>query len=194
MAETWTTADYALIISLCSLFLALASFIWNIWSKFIFPKPRIRVRVEVVHCDLASSIIVTESAPGTFPGDWQAHHLSYPSIQISATNFGPGKVRLQAAIAAKSRRFASTAETEGMLNPYNDYPNDLESAGPFSGGLPRDLEVGEVFSAYFPIAEHWFTEEKLMKFGFLDSFGRRHYSTSRDHRSLRQLVYHHTRA
>jgi hypothetical protein len=42
-----TTADWALIISLCSLLLAMAGFVWNVWSKFIYPKPKVRVSIGV---------------------------------------------------------------------------------------------------------------------------------------------------
>ena len=30
-----TTADWALVISLCSFAVALAGFVWNVWSKFM---------------------------------------------------------------------------------------------------------------------------------------------------------------
>jgi hypothetical protein len=38
-----TTADWALVISLCSAVVSLAGFVWNVWSKFIYPKPRVQV-------------------------------------------------------------------------------------------------------------------------------------------------------
>jgi hypothetical protein len=38
------TAQWALVISIGSVLLSLAGFIWNVWSKFIYPKPRVRVR------------------------------------------------------------------------------------------------------------------------------------------------------
>jgi hypothetical protein len=38
-----TTADYALIISLVSLLMAVFSLIWNVWQKFIFVKPALHV-------------------------------------------------------------------------------------------------------------------------------------------------------
>jgi len=37
------TADWALVIGLFSLVVSVASFIWNVWSKFIYPKPVVRV-------------------------------------------------------------------------------------------------------------------------------------------------------
>ena len=75
------TADWALVISLCPLFVALASFVWNVWSKFIFPKPTLRV----------SFGMVTAFHPqrGSEPNPVRALRLS------SATNMGPEEVVLR---------------------------------------------------------------------------------------------------
>jgi hypothetical protein len=35
-----TTADWALVISICSAIVSLASFVWNVWSKFVYPSRR----------------------------------------------------------------------------------------------------------------------------------------------------------
>ena len=40
---TMQTADWALVISLCSFGVSLAAFVWNVWSKFIYPKPQVQV-------------------------------------------------------------------------------------------------------------------------------------------------------
>ena len=42
-----TTADYALIVSIESLFAALGALVWNIWQKFIFVKPALQVTFRV---------------------------------------------------------------------------------------------------------------------------------------------------
>jgi hypothetical protein len=42
------TADWALVISLCSAGVSLASFIWNVWSKFIYPKPVVQVSFQMM--------------------------------------------------------------------------------------------------------------------------------------------------
>jgi hypothetical protein len=47
-------ADWALLISLLSLAISIAGFVWNVWSKFIFPKPKIDLSLtvmRVVHSD-----------------------------------------------------------------------------------------------------------------------------------------------
>jgi hypothetical protein len=43
-----TTADWALVISIFSAVVAVASFLWNVWSKFIYPKPVVRVSFAMV--------------------------------------------------------------------------------------------------------------------------------------------------
>ena len=42
-----TTADWALAVSLCSFAVALAGFVWNVWSKFIFPKAKVRSYISI---------------------------------------------------------------------------------------------------------------------------------------------------
>jgi hypothetical protein len=39
------TADWALVISLFSAVIALSSLAWNVWPKFIYPKPTVRIRL-----------------------------------------------------------------------------------------------------------------------------------------------------
>ena len=38
-----TTADWALVVSLFSFLVALAAFVWNVWSKFIYPRAKSRL-------------------------------------------------------------------------------------------------------------------------------------------------------
>jgi hypothetical protein len=51
--------------------------------------------------------------------------------------------------------------------------------GPFSGGLPKKISVGETFSSYFPRQVDWF-EHKRFRIGFSDSFGGNHWCNKRD--------------
>jgi hypothetical protein len=44
-----STADYALIVSISSAFIAVASLIWNVWQKYIFVKPQVQVGFGVYH-------------------------------------------------------------------------------------------------------------------------------------------------
>jgi hypothetical protein len=176
-----TTSDWALIISLCSFALALASFIWNVWSKFIYPKPKVRV-------SCSASIIFH---PGN--ADHKQEFLS-----LSATNLGPGDVILHSAVL-RSRKVKWWRELKawyrrpycfdfGLLNPLEGFPARMNhTIGPFSGGLPKKLAVGESFSSYFPRKVDWF-ENKVRGIGFNDSFGRNHWCSKQDVNKVREAV------
>jgi hypothetical protein len=49
-AGDMTTADWALVISLCSVAVSLAGFVWNVWSKFIYPRAK---EGQITHCNNA---------------------------------------------------------------------------------------------------------------------------------------------
>lgn len=148
------TADYALIISLCSAGIALASFVWNIWSKFIYPKPKI---------DVAFSRMTTVKWSG---------ESDHPILVLSATNMGPSEATLYAAVICKRWRWQR--KTVGFINPLKDFPSKkTDSDGPFSGGLPKKLAVGETFDVYFPVSVDWNISEHPY-IGFRDTFRRMH--------------------
>src|SRR5579862_8738685 len=120
-----TVADWALVISICSALVSLAGFIWNVWSTFIYPKAKVRV-------SFAMSTIFHPNTPS----------LNYDLVTLSATNMGPGEVTLHSALVRNRRRFFKS-QGYGLLNPL-DNPYDLNrTRGPFSGGLPKKLAIGE---------------------------------------------------
>ncbi|WP_299500406.1 hypothetical protein [uncultured Roseobacter sp.] len=82
-----TTADWAITISLASLALSIAGFIWNVWSKFIYPKARLRVGI---------------SNRIAFGEGWD-HNPE--SICLSVVNHGPGEVTLDNTVARPRRRW-----------------------------------------------------------------------------------------
>lgn len=166
-----STADWAFVVSLCSLLLSVGGFVWSVWSKFIFPKPKVEVHFSVM------SVI----GPG-----WEN---APEAVCLSATNHGPAEVTLHSAIARPKRKglrrkFASY----GLLNPYSSYPYDLTTKGPFSGGLPKKIAVGEQFSVYFPLVRDWFEVDKLADFGVHDTFGRDHWASRRSVHDVRKAV------
>jgi hypothetical protein len=158
-----TTADWALVVSIFSLIVSLAGFVWNVWSKWIYPKPKISVRFNVM----------TMISPG---------HDAPDRLALHATNYGPGDVALQLAVARGDRslwRFWKKPRF-GALNPLKGYEIE-ESDGPFSGGLPKKLAVGESFSVYFTADVEWFNpRHNLTRFGFTDTFNRTHWCSRRD--------------
>ena len=120
------TADWALVISLCSAGVSLASFIWNVWSKFIYPKPVVQVSFQMMR-----SIYPAQGVVGG------------QVLALIATNMGPAQVTLRTAICRRRKRFPFLkTRSFFLLSPIPNYPQDTElSIGPFAGGLPKKLEL-----------------------------------------------------
>src|SRR5258708_7638206 len=91
-----TTADWALVISIISAIFAAASFLWNVWSKFIYPKPVVRV----------SFAMVTIMQRG-------AEDIEV--LQLGATNMGPIEATLMKALMVFNRG-PFTDKRYGILN------------------------------------------------------------------------------
>lgn len=186
MTAEWTTADYAFIVSLCSAAVSLLALGWNVWSHFIFPKPRVKVTANTAFFDPLNSVAVLAHRNGALPSMWKRDHLEFPSIAVSVVNLGPGAIILNAVVARKSKLVDRSIWGTAMLNPYNNYPSDLSTNGPHSSGIPKKLEIGEHFTAYLALENDWFTEEKFVKFGFVDTIGRNHFCSAADVRALRR--------
>jgi hypothetical protein len=162
-----TTADWALVISLFAVTISAASFVWNVWSKFIYPKPKVKTHFAVR----------------------EVHSLGRPPfshIGLNATNYGPGAVTLYAAICRPRldqgslplflRRRLGLNSRYILLNPLSHFPADTEATdGPFSGGLPKKLDVGESFSASFVYKHDGLRDTDIIDVGFDDTFGRDHW-------------------
>lgn len=111
------------------------------------------------------------------------------TLCMTVSNHGPSEVTIRCAVARKGKNwFVRKPKSIGMLNPYKNYPYDLDSHGPFSGGLPKKLGVGEEFSLYFPVVREWFEKEKLVDFGVNDTFNRLHWAPRRAVRKTRDSV------
>jgi hypothetical protein len=154
------TADWALIISLGSLAISLAGFVWNVWSKFIYPKPRVRVSFSFM-------IAIGSNEP-----DFQV-------LVLAATNMGPTAVTLYAAITRHKKGLRR--HEISVLNPLNNFPAERNSSiGPFGGGLPKKLEVGEEFSIYLTAAHDGLAKDDYDQVGFRDTFSRFHWCDKKD--------------
>ncbi len=165
-----TTSDWAIIISISSLCIAMLSFVWNVWSKFIYPKPKVVTSINLIRVH-------------------QNQRVGPPFISLNATNHGPADVVLHSAIGRTSTRIWQLQRPPyAMLNPIEGFPDTPNhSLGPFSGGLPKKLAVGENFSAYFPMSAEWFTDQhNLCKFGFNDTFGRYHWCPAKNAKWFRR--------
>lgn len=160
--EIVQTADWALVISLFSLVVSAASFIWNVWSKFIYPKPVLRVSfalVQIVGNDL----------------DWVPEVL-----RLSATNMGPGDITLTHALVKLTGHFGVTTGF-GLLSTLEDFPRHLDHRrGAFGVGFPAKVAVGETYSAYLVPAHQRLARGDYQRIGFTDSFNRNHWAPRRD--------------
>jgi hypothetical protein len=155
------TADWALVISLGSVLLSLAGFIWNVWSKFIYPKPR-------VSCGFLIML-------GGNAGE---------AIAITVVNHGPMEITIKN--AQLERRALWNTDQFGLLFPLHNFPYVRGmTQGPFSGGLPKKLAVGDEFSLYFPPNHLDFADEKWTDVVLVDTFDRHHRAPRRNMAAVR---------
>ncbi|HET6526674.1 hypothetical protein [Sphingopyxis sp.] len=161
-----TTSDWALIISIFSLLIALAGFVWNVWSKFIYPKPKMKVSFMLMKLDGSS-----------------------PPLRLFVlkfTNFGPGEVVIDCAVARPKRSLFQWRVALGMLNPIDKLWQPEKATGPFAGGLPKKLAAGEEHSLYFTHTAEMWLKEDLEAVGVHDSFLRSHWASKADFRRARE--------
>lgn len=153
-----TTADYALIVSILSLVISLGGLAWNVWSKFIFPKARVRVSFQVM------TAYGVDARP------------QLTRMSLRATNFGPGQVRMHMAVVRISKGWFRKLQ-DGFINPLPSWDAEpTTGTGPFVGGMRNAIEEGADFAVYFPYSEKCFLREKPVDVGFVDTLGRRHWA------------------
>jgi hypothetical protein len=165
------TADYALIVSICSAAIALFGLAWNVWSKFIYPKAKLRLRFYV------AVIVGGDGDPKNLP----------KYLTLNVTNHGPTDVAIQSVGLTIKPRFWSKPK-HGLVNPIHTLADPTIGIGPFGGGLPKKLPVGETHSIYFPFNAQSFGREALGRFGVYDNFGRFHRASRRELRLVRQSL------
>ncbi|WEK57659.1 MAG: hypothetical protein P0Y52_14115 [Candidatus Brevundimonas phytovorans] len=153
-----TTADYALIVSIFSASVAIASFAWNVWSKWLYPKAKLRVGFAaiVVHF-------------GNGPLDQQPRFL-----RLAMTNFGPTELTVTTAVLRFAPKSFWKRGQNAIVNPVTSIYTPEIAGGPFAGGLPKKLGVGETFDLFFPHDPDSFARQKLNRLGVIDTFGRFH--------------------
>jgi hypothetical protein len=159
------TADWALIVSLISLVVALVSLAWNIWTKFVYPRPAVRVRARVMR------VFQVDGPKGP------------PIVCVDMTNHGPGNVTINhAQIRCRRRRFRRL--DWGLLAPMHSLDRPDVIAGPFGGGLPKEIETGKSFALYFPYGHGTWLQEPVVKLGVQDIYGRSYWAPAADVRKL----------
>jgi hypothetical protein len=151
-------SDYALFISIASIFVSVGALLWNVWQKFLFVKPALQVSFGV------GRIV----QPGV-PSDPKRRLLS-----LTVTNMGPGPVVLSACIAKERKPWWKRAKSHTTINPIHGDPADPNPVGigPFGGGLPAKIDAGEVKQFYFPYASDCFLQAGLTRVGINDTYHR----------------------
>jgi hypothetical protein len=168
-----TTADWALVVSLFSFLVSLAAFVWNVWSKFIYPRAIVRAHIGVMLI---------------FDGDGSP---ARNTIQLSATNYGPTDITLQSHQAKRRQGFLWFRRNRhlALINPIA-HPDSTTTTGWFAPGFPKKLAVGEGVKVYFSAdaPKRWVEEADLFYFGFSDTFGRYHWCSLRNAKRFRKDI------
>jgi hypothetical protein len=167
------TADWALVVSLFSALLSLAGFVWNIWSKFIYPKAKIKVSI---------GIWLSMDGDGT---------PARKFINLSATNYGPTEITLHSHAAKRRQGFFWFNRNRylALINPVA-HPDSSQPTGRFAPGFPKKLAIGEKVDVYFSrdAPKGWVEEGDLYYFGFADTFGRYHWCSHRNAKKFRAHI------
>ena len=167
------TADWALTVSLFSFLVSLAGFIWNVWSKFVYPRAKVRASI---------AVMLIMDGDGSPPRKF---------IRLSATNYGPTDITLQSHQAKRRQGFLCFRRNRelALINPVA-HPDSDEPVGWIAPGFPKKLAVGESasvdFSAKAP--KRWVEHGDLYFFGFSDTFRRHHWCSRSNARQFRADV------
>jgi hypothetical protein len=169
-----TTADYALLTSIASIFISIGALLWNVWQKFIFVKPSLQVAFRV-------SRVFQPTGDGT------ATRTDIRLLNLTVTNMGPGVAVLYLCIAKMKTHWWKRAEY-ATLNPIHGNPIDPEpiGIGPIAGGLPAKIDLGELQSFYFPDQNDCFLQENVVRVGINDTYQRNIWCRRKDVRRAKK--------
>jgi hypothetical protein len=155
-----STAEFALVVSVVSVFIASLSLGWNIYRDIVL-KARVDVSFAVV-------TLIDQS---------RRDRPQY--LNIKATNFGPGSVTLSTIVVkdAPIWRRLLRRPRYAIITP--DYTN------PLSAKLPAKIEVGDKIELLLPHDKDAFLKEQFTHVGLSDYFGRMHWARTRDFKRAR---------
>jgi hypothetical protein len=166
------TVEFALVISGVALTVGIGNLIWNIWSKFIQPKPRIKIGFAVM--------MIAVEYDGV---------LARQAICISATNFGPNDVVINGVVGLSKRFTNLRFETQSFIVlATSAWPLIGQKQLQDTGNLPARIAVGDSVSWYMPMDNSYFTENDMTHFGLADTFGRTHWVKGQPVNSVRKRI------
>ncbi len=168
----WTTADYALIVSVCSAVVSVSGFVWNVWSKFILPKGKAKVFYSILRDKNDSSVF---------------------TILLEAVNLGPTDLVLVGPVmpTKRSRPF-SRGVGWWSLKKLSKVPNGGRPLVELSD-WPRKLGPGEILTVI--VASTAIVEslpKKPIGFGFMDTYQRFHEIPKKGFGSLMKKIHNPT--
>jgi hypothetical protein len=191
--SAWTTADYALVISLFSAVLAVASFVWSIWSHFIFPKAKIRVWADIQYLNRNNYHSASIRADSSFAADMNPDEMELPTVSVTISNFGPGEVIVTNGLMSLKRGHPRKKDGHAIIIAYQSYPDDLTGNRLNSGGLPAELVVGQTLRLNYPVCDEWFENGAMNKLGVTDTFNRHHWASTKNMKWLLKQYDAHTK-
>lgn len=149
------TEDLSLIISFVAVSLAAVALGWNIYRDVIL-KAKVKVSFKIV----------------------EIYHETLPQIpqyiNISVTNFGPGRIKImniQAMNAPWRKRLLQTKQYGVIIS---------DNANPLSGKLPSWIDEGDKLDLLLPYEKDSFLQEGHTHVGVYDYYGRSHWATKED--------------
>jgi len=168
-----TTADYALLVSLTSLLVAMGALIWNVWQKFIFVKPE-------VHVSFGIWSVLRATTPDSMGPSGQR------LLILTAANMGPGPVVLTMCIVKRNGQPRNSPF--GLINPIDGDPraSDPVGVGPFGAGPPLKIDAGDTKSFYFPYGKDSFLTEGIARVGINDTYHRNTWCSRQDMEKVNQ--------
>lgn len=169
-AASMTTADWAFVVSLFSAAVSLFSLGWNVYSKWVHPKPKIRVSFAVMYL-------------------FDGNGMSEPFLGATATNFGPTDTTLKSFIA-KSRQPGWWWKVGhyrrwqyGMMNHVST-PHQVLHGTASDSPMPHKLAVGGEMSVYVTFKYEHLRDDGIVDVGFSDIFGRNHWAPRKSVRGV----------
>jgi hypothetical protein len=155
-------AELAIAISVLALLVSAVQLGWSIRSVFLYPKPKIEVK---------SSFVYPINTP-----------VNVEALQVTAVNHGPNSAQLEN-FAYFEVGFGKKHRT-AIPWVYSNYPHS-NHRGLGAPGLPLILEPGEAVTVYVHLSTELGSSFKKGRFGFNDSFGRRHLDRHLSSRKLK---------
>ncbi len=154
---------FAILISILSIAIATLALGWNIYRDVIL-KPKLKVRFRI------SRIIHGE-------------YKSPSKLSISATNFGPGKIKCNGIDMKYTpiwMKILRKGKYATIIHDYND---------PYSTKLPCELDVGDTCRLFLPFDKDCFLAEPCTHIGVCDTFDRIHWAPKKDLKKAKKEYY-----